>query len=284
MDRGSFFNPPRLSPFILKETEGYAVVYKPPLMHSAPLDSNLDSNPGTTSDTLLGWYAGYYPGVLELEGKKAIEGGLLHRLDFETEGLVLFAKTGQSLESFNAQQGAGQFVKEYDAIACGVDPDGPALPGFPPPPVKRGSAPEKGSRIESFFRPWGPGRKAVRPITGEKKGKDIARDSGAYYSTEILSAENLSGFKPGVTFGSGDPPPFFKFRLRIRRGFRHQIRCHLAWIGQPILNDTLYGGLNSTLPGSPAQEKSPLALRAEAFSFYDPDTGERMYFRISEAR
>jgi 23S rRNA pseudouridine1911/1915/1917 synthase len=56
------------------------------------------------------------------------------------------------------------------------------------------------------------------------------------------------------------------FRLEISRGFRHQIRCHLAWLGFPLLGDLLYGGPPGDSPG--------LALLAEEISFPDPLTGE----------
>jgi 23S rRNA pseudouridine1911/1915/1917 synthase len=77
------------------------------------------------------------------------------------------------------------------------------------------------------------------------------------------------------------------FNLRIRRGFRHQIRCHLAWIGKPILYDTLYGGedpqgragsSNSPAPGD--EKKRPIALRALAVYFFDPATGRPRDYRL----
>jgi 23S rRNA pseudouridine1911/1915/1917 synthase len=286
-------------------------------MHSAPLAGS-----NTAHGTLLGWYAERCPAILIPRGKKIIEGGLLHRLDFETEGLILFAKTQQSLESLNAQQAAGQFVKEYRAITCGAFSGGRLpLPGFPPSPTKWGSTtkwgctgaagiPEKGSYkepyIESFFRPWGRGRKAVRPVMEKRNNREIVSDSGAYYRTEILDCESIPPATIRGAPGLGEGR--YMFKLRILRGFRHQIRCHLAWIGEPILNDTLYGGFPvaeehfpqggapSAPPGvSPDTPQVawplawplavplavPLALRAEAFSFYDPETREQKNYRLA---
>jgi 23S rRNA pseudouridine1911/1915/1917 synthase len=268
-----------LDPAVLEETENYAVLYKPPLMHSAPLgaqDSDAQDSDAQDSDaqgsdaqdihvqdTLLDWFAGRYPKVRELKGKKPIEGGLLHRLDFETEGLVLFAKTQASLEYLSARQEAGDFVKDYRALTC-HNPS--PLEGFPPPPAAGDSGDEglAGTRIESFFRPWGPGRKAVRPVismlSGKRKG-NLARNAGGFYVTTVLGVETRGHLRV--------------FTLRISRGFRHQIRCHLAWIGEPILNDLLYGGQSAA-----SGEKLPIALRAEAFSFYDPATGEEKFYRM----
>jgi 23S rRNA pseudouridine1911/1915/1917 synthase len=254
-------------PRIVDETESYAVVYKPPLMFSAPLGGVLDA-------TLLGWYARRCPAVLGLAGAR--EGGLLHRLDFETEGLVLLAKTQDAYQSLRAQQAAGDFVKEYLAMTGSFrgSPGGrEPLPGFPPFPsglLSPAGTPVPGACIESFFRPWGPGRRAVRPaVLGRGKKHRIAADQGQPYRTEILERGDLPW---GTPEGGG------VFRLRIFRGFRHQIRCHLAWMGAPILYDALYGGEDPAPRGG--GEKNPIALRAWAFHFFDPGTGEQKSYRL----
>jgi 23S rRNA pseudouridine1911/1915/1917 synthase len=95
--------------------------------------------------------------------------------------------------------------------------------------------------------------------------------------------------RPVLEGGRGRPGPYVteltelnplgeyrSFRIRIGRGFRHQIRCHLAWIGCPILNDDLYGGGKAA-----AEAGSILALRAEALSFSDPLSGERKRYAIT---
>jgi 23S rRNA pseudouridine1911/1915/1917 synthase len=283
------------TPQVVDETETYAVVYKPPLMFSAPLGTEFKA-------TLLGWYARRCPAVLGPAGGKKGEGGLLHRLDFETEGLVLFAKTQGAYDSLRSQQAAGDFVKEYLAVTSPPSPEGKGpLPGFPPPPKFDPPPagiefPGPGASIESFFRPWGPGRKAVRPVTVDRipgKSFKIAADRGKAYRTEILSVKD-----PGAVSGAGggEAPSLRIFIIRIRRGFRHQIRCHLAWIGEPILYDTLYGGQgcppdsavrigwfpqDSPLPPAGPGEKRPIGLRAQAFSFFDPATGEQKNYRLS---
>jgi 23S rRNA pseudouridine1911/1915/1917 synthase len=63
------------------------------------------------------------------------------------------------------------------------------------------------------------------------------------------------------------------FKLRIWKGFRHQIRAHLAWFGMPILNDKLYGGVSFG--------NGLLALRAYSISFTDPSSGEELSYSIS---
>jgi len=219
-----------MEPYILEETGDFAVVFKPPQMHSAPLKQK--------SDTLMDWYEEFFPSVIE-------NGGLVHRLDFETQGLLLVAKNRKSLEFFRSLQKRGDFIKEYGAIC--IESENSA-PGFPPPPVFTG----KPFSIESFFRPFGQGRKQVRPVT-DKKHRELAKDQGGFYRTEITNIKNNI------------------FTVRIKRGFRHQIRCHLSWIGYPILNDPLYGN---------PIEDAFLELCAQALCFKEPLSGHIREYRI----
>jgi 23S rRNA pseudouridine1911/1915/1917 synthase len=240
------------SPAVVDETGDFAVVYKPPFMHSAPLDPL----PG---GTLLEWYASLYPPVLALKGIKPAEGGLIHRLDYETEGLVLIGKNQAALDALLLGQRRGLIVKEYNALTE-QKAGGSSAPGFPPPPFSE--APEGSFFIRSFFRPWGPGRRAVRPVEDLSPGRrDAAGDQGQPYTTEVLAWERREG---GASF-----------HLRLKRGFRHQIRCHLAWIGTPIRRDTLYGA-----PGQGAEPRQPFALRSCLISFPDPRTGVKREYSL----
>jgi 23S rRNA pseudouridine1911/1915/1917 synthase len=236
-----------LLPVLYHETSDFAVVYKPPRMHCAPL------KPGG-GNTLLDWYAAVFPPVTELSGRKEGEGGLLHRLDFETQGLVLFAKNQKSLNHLLQQQDEGKFVKEYTATCQKAVSENPT---FPPPSfnVAQNGFPQTPFVIESFFRAYGPGRKQVRPVTDAGyKHRKIASDEGGCYRTEIVSVSD------------GDCR--YTLAVRLCRGFRHQIRCHLAWIGCPVLNDPLYG--QDTGDGF-------LALRATGLAFTDPSSGLPKY-------
>ena len=233
-------------PYILEETGDFAVVFKPPRMHC--VTGKQVCHKQKTDESLEEWYMRSFPEILEHGG------ALVHRLDFETQGLVLFAKNKESFEYFHSLQEGGGFIKEYSAVClknvCSKSDN--KFPGYPSPPVFTGPP----FVIESFFRPFGPGRKQVRPAIDEKY-KEIAKDRDDYYKTEVISAkENI-------------------FTLRIKRGFRHQIRCHLSWIGFPIQNDPLYG-TNPALP-----ETGFLALRAQALFFTDPQSRLKREYRIT---
>jgi 23S rRNA pseudouridine1911/1915/1917 synthase len=156
------------------------------------------------------------------------------------------------MESLLQQQREGKILKEYSALAAKSKT---RLPGFPSINPELNSDSQGKLFVQSAFRPFGPGRKAVRPVL-IAKAEDIKREE--LYTTEIINKSPVSD--AGLLF----------LRLRISKGFRHQIRAHLAWLGLPILSDKLYGGDNFG--------NGLLALRACSLSFADPSSNkERVY-------
>jgi 23S rRNA pseudouridine1911/1915/1917 synthase len=254
----------KTAPAIVVETSSFIVVYKPPRLHSAPLGPSGENKNGdgasgsagngrtggtSTAETLLDFVAAIYPEVRLVRGWKPVEGGLVHRLDYDTRGLLLAARSQAAMNALRGQQEQDRIVKEYTAVSALA---AETLPGFPPAPLPPG----KSGAVESAFRPYGKGRKAVRPVLPSPALKT--------YRTEILSPEKSAGGNERI-------------RVRISRGYRHQIRCHLAWIGRPIVNDPLYGGVNDG-----AVSEGCLALCAEAISFTDPETGRRLRYSLEE--
>ena len=214
-----------LNPQVVVEEKDFLIVFKPPGMHSAPLAKS-------KGDNIVDWCGKSFPQIMDLPGRKAGEGGLLHRLDFDTQGLILIARTRAGMQILLEQQSDGKIVKEYSALAA---ESYSYMPGFPPEKPKM-------PIIKSSYRSFGPGSKETRPVPGEN------------CTTEILENHSIAG---GLV----------SFRIRIVKGFRHQIRCHLAWLGQPILNDKIYGKIT--------YGKGLLALRAISLSFNDPSTNEK---------
>jgi 23S rRNA pseudouridine1911/1915/1917 synthase len=247
------FSKPRL----LVEEKKFLIVYKPPRMHSAPqaFSSEKFSAENVSAESLFDWCVRNFPEVGKLSGRNKGEGGLLHRLDYETHGMMLVARNSPGMEALLEQQEQGKIYKEYSALAL---ESGIVLPGFPKEKPKL--IPGNAIGIISAFRPYGKGRKAVRPVLlGGVKIKKPEKS----YCTEILESKLISAAGPGNCLS---------LSLRISKGFRHQIRSHLAWLGMPILNDALYGGT--------AFGNGYLALRACSLSFKDPSTGEERCYSI----
>jgi 23S rRNA pseudouridine1911/1915/1917 synthase len=251
----------RSSSQILVTGKDFLLAYKPPKTHTASFAGG--------GEGLVEWCAAVHPEIMDINGRRQGEGGLLHRLDYETSGLVLFARSQAALDNLSAQQEEGAIVKGYQALSL-MAPHG--LAGFPPPPESPQTTPPP--VIESFFRPYGPGRKETRPVLelpkSRRRQKEIASDHGSLYRTEIT---NASPPAPGR--------PQWHFTLRIHRGFRHQIRCHLAWSGFPIVNDPVYSG-TKTKDANP--EKNILMLCAESLWFKDPSTDESLSYEMHQSQ
>jgi 23S rRNA-/tRNA-specific pseudouridylate synthase len=52
---------------------------------------------------------------------------------------------------------------------------------------------------------------------------------------------------------------------RITEGFRHQVRCHLAWVGLPVVGDETYGVSSLALPLMP-MEVLPKKMKINFFA------------------
>lgn len=264
-------------PALVYEDSRILVVRKPCGMHTAP---------GREGGDLCSWVFERYPEVAavrppepsaSIQQRDDREGGLVHRLDKETSGLVLFARTDRAFAALLRQQDEGRFYKEYRALCSAGGPGSPrgsrpaqGLPSFIEPTSwtrfrSQGDVEALASlvssaltnyaelTIESAFRSFGPRGSAVACLGS---GESLARRGGPVYRSEILEARITS-----VTIGN-KAHIALELRLGLVKGFRHQLRAHLAWIGLPIIGDPIY----SCLPAP------RLFLNAERIAFPDPDT------------
>jgi 23S rRNA pseudouridine1911/1915/1917 synthase len=215
---------------VLYEDSHLLAIDKPAGLHTAPLQ------PGE-GGTLLGEVIARYPEIASLPGIKPMEPGLLHRLDRETSGVVIVARTAEAFAALRAQFAAKQVCKEYLAVCVSA-----AVPAGP-------------LRIESRFAPYGPGRKEVRVVL-EAGRRNV---SSRLYATEAQVLEARGGRA--------------LVRAGLLRGFRHQVRAHLAHLGLPILGDPLYG-----VP-CPAGVPARLYLHAARVDLLHPVTGAALSIR-----
>jgi Pseudouridylate synthases, 23S RNA-specific len=196
----------------------FAVLYKPHGIPSAPLVSSEAGDALSAAVTII-------PGLSVVHGKKEIEYGLLHRLDTDACGLLLVASTQQSYDALSASQQNGSFEKTY-RVVCMYDPANPLqLGGFPPPP-EASVVQSAVITARSAFRPYGEGRRQVRPVTAASGTAAERKGGTVLYRTEI----EIVDMQDAVV----------KAYCRITAGYRHQVRCHLAWLGIPVDGDRLY--------------------------------------------
>ena len=309
----------RAEPCIVRETDHWAVVYKPPHLPTAPLRADerntlvywfLHSDEleipcdATQTDALLDATqidaqepsAEYGRAIQEVQvdnkpeirsagrrireaqvrGKKEIEAGLLHRLDTDTRGLVLFAKDQKVYDFLAARQEAGQMIKTYCAF---VEPNrvpeidnGYGFGATELSMLKERSTAQKGIAaqeqvvvqeriaaqlpltLESQFRNFGPGAKRVAPVFS---GSRHYKKDGRLYTTVIEAADILPS------------PPLIRVRCRLSRGYRHQVRAHLAAAGLPIVGDPLYAPQGAE--AQPESAQVSLQLYAVSLEFPDPE-------------
>ena len=324
----------RAEPCIVRETDHWAVVYKPPHLPTAPLraderntlvywflhspeaegdvlfddmqtDALLDATqidpqepPAEYGRDIQEVQIGNKPAIrptgrrireAQVRGKKAIEAGLLHRLDTDTRGLVLFAKDQKVYDFLAARQEAGQMIKTYCAfvepngapeIDDGYDFDATELSMLKELSAAQGQvivqeriAAQLPLTLESQFRNFGPGAKRVAPVVS---GSRHYKKDGRLYTTVIEAADILPSPPQGgergeqyALFQNNDGQSLVRVRCRLSRGYRHQVRAHLAAAGLPIVGDPLYAPQGAEAP------PVSLQLYAVSLEFPDPENPQR---------
>jgi 23S rRNA pseudouridine1911/1915/1917 synthase len=178
--------------------------------------------------------------------------GIVHRLDKDTTGLLVVAKTDRAHASLSAQFAdhgrTGLMQRAYLAFVWGM-PDRPK--GTIEAPVGR--------------HPYARDKMAVRP-----DGR------GAVTHWQILERYT----------GSDGAPVASLLACRLMTGRTHQIRVHLASIGHPILGDNTYGSGFRTKSArlSPEARQALAGLGRQALHAYllgveHPSRGEYIEFR-----
>ena len=161
----------------------------------------------------------------------------VHRLDKDTSGIVIIAKTSVVQHAFDKKH--IHFHKSYDAIVEGKLPAVPLTINWP---IGR----KPGSIIE-------------RCCTQE--GKPARTDITVLASHTIHRAHTST-----ITTNNQDKQSFTHVRCLLHTGRTHQIRVHVSQLGYPLAGDDLYGGHLDYIQRQ--------ALHAARVSFHHPMTNE----------
>jgi 23S rRNA pseudouridine1911/1915/1917 synthase len=160
---------------------------------------------GKDHNTLANFLAAERPDLLMI-GKSRWEPGLIHRLDRETSGLVLVAKTQAAFDDLRRQFRRRQVKKKYRALVWGIT----EAQGAVAYPIAHDSRDKRRMRAISDISPRSKRQKSWPALTRFRKLWDI---------------DGLS-----------------LLEIEMETGVTHQIRVHLAVTGHAIVGDFLYGG------------------------------------------
>jgi 23S rRNA pseudouridine1911/1915/1917 synthase len=185
--------------------------------------------------------------------------GIVHRLDRDTTGIILIAKTELALWRLGRQFELRKVHKTYTAIVHGrVGPDEDVID------VPIGKHP----RIREKY--------AVHRKTGEPY--------------PVATKEAVTRFKVIERLGpvGGGRACFSLVELYPQTGRTHQLRVHMSYIGHPIVGDKMYGGgplYRSQLTGRPAAPAPPEAAgRPPAPDAFAPPSGPLITRQALHAR
>lgn len=175
-----------MTPRVVFADADLVVVDKPAGIPSVPARTPLD--PPAVAERLLAEF-----GPLEA----------VHRLDRDTSGLLMLARTRAARAALGRSFESGDVVKRYLAVVVGR------------PPEDRGEL-----RLPLAADPQRPPRQRIDLLLGKRAATRWEFVTATPDDADLLSLVALTPLT----------------------GRSHQIRVHLAWLGCPIVGDRLYGG------------------------------------------
>jgi 23S rRNA pseudouridine1911/1915/1917 synthase len=216
---------------VVFEDESLIVVNKPAGLVVHPAAGNLD---GTLVNALLHHCAGRLSGI-----NGTLRPGIVHRIDKDTSGLLVVAKSDAAHEGLARQFADHSIERTYLAVCT----------GHPRPAA--GTISARLGRSDANRK-----KMAVLPDTSSR-GKNAVSH---YRTLRLLDGCAL-------------------IECKLETGRTHQVRVHLASIGHALLGDPVYGHDPKALrPLLKELHFARQALHAASLGFVHPVTGERLGF------
>jgi 23S rRNA pseudouridine1911/1915/1917 synthase len=168
--------------------------------------------------------------------------GIVHRIDKDTSGVLVVARTPIARERLKAMFAAHELERVYDALAVGTLPDN-----------------------KTFETLHG------RHPTDRKKFTTRTRE-GKRAVTHVKVVERFAGPFTGVV----------RVECRLETGRTHQIRVHLAEANAPLLGDALYGKPpRDPSVRAIGEQLGRQALHARVLGFAHPISGKQLRFEAN---
>lgn len=187
--------------------------------------------------------------------------GIVHRIDKETTGLLVAAKSDRAHHSL-AKQFADHSVERRYLALCYGEPSSndPRLRGI------KGASFEASNilRVQTFL-----GRHKT-----DRQRQAVSFDTGRHAVTRARIVQSL-----------GTPPVAALLECWLETGRTHQIRVHMAHCGHSLIGDPVYGGRRKLSPKAVGQAGVDAvagfrrqALHAATLGFVHPVTGDEIEF------
>jgi len=163
--------------------------------------------------TVVEWFLRHVPaahGVGEprigKDGNEIERSGVVHRLDRDTSGVMILAKTQAAFDHLKNQFLERQVKKEYRALVYGA-----------------------------MKERWGTINRSIGRSAKEWRLRSADRGARGHLREAVTEWEC-------VQIGQYQDKSFSYLKLRPKTGRMHQLRVHLKAIGRPIVGDQLYAG------------------------------------------
>lgn len=238
---------------VIYEDSDLIVVDKPPGMVVHPAPGTPD---GTLVNALMAHCGDRLSGVGGVKRP-----GIVHRIDKDTSGLLVAAKTDVAHRGLAAQFEAHRVERIYTCLVYGVpDANDPRLRGV------RGASFEPGNILKLTTR-------LARHRTDRQK-QAIFFESGRHAVTRARTVARY-----------GTPPVLARMECWLETGRTHQIRVHMAHAGHGLVGDPTYGGRRKLARGAlsangeaAVQAFGRQALHAAVLGFEHPVSKARLRF------
>ncbi|WP_195820695.1 RluA family pseudouridine synthase [Roseobacter sp. MH60115] len=238
---------------VVFEDDDLVVINKPAGMVVHPA-------PGTPSGTLVNALLAHCGA--DLSGVGGLKRpGIVHRIDKDTSGLLVVAKSDAAHHGLAAQFEAHSVERYYQALVYGVpDANDPRLRGV------KGASFEPGNILKLTTQ-------LARHRT-DRQRQAVLFHGGRHAVTRARTVERF-----------GQPPVLALMECWLETGRTHQIRVHLAHAGHGLVGDPTYGGKRKLAakamsePAAEAIKNFPRqALHAAVLGFTHPVSSENVRF------
>ena len=176
--------------------------------------------------------------------------GIVHRLDKDTSGVMVAAKSDRAHQGLSALFAAHDIERTYIALTRGAP------------------TPEKG-RIQT----------QIGRSSSDRKKMAVLKAGGREAITDYVVQKTF-----GQPAKASAAPLAARVACTLHTGRTHQIRVHLASKGSPLLGDPVYGSGSPAAPVRAAVAEVGLtrqALHAAVLGFVHPVTGQALRFETA---